>query len=221
MALTNSVHRAIYPNRYYTLDTAAGELIVTLLFSFDGTPGFTITAEPESAYNISAILANPMRNSDDPIVVPTLLASAFSSYNSNTLAVSQQKYHRVYSIKVVTASPSVRLIVENADTTALARDTTFTHSLQPGARKSFLVLSRRLISLQVDSPFGKLELNVSESDGAAPFSTTTVSSETRVLAISDSKVENQVVSYGVTVKNIDKVPLEYSVLFSESSQYIS
>ena len=156
VALTNSVHRAIYPNRYYTLDTVQGELVVTLLFSFDGTPGFTITAEPEPTYQVSAILANQMQNSFDPIVVPTLQASAFSSTNSSTLTVAQQKYYHVYSIKVITASPTVRLIVENSDSTVLAHDTTFTHSLLPGAKKSFLILSRRLISLQAESPFGKL-----------------------------------------------------------------
>lgn len=57
------------------------------------------------------------------------MASAFSSNNSNTLTVSQQKYYHVYSIKVITASPTVRLIVENKDTTVLTHDTTYTHSL--------------------------------------------------------------------------------------------
>lgn len=86
-------------------------MVITLLFSFDGTPSFTITAEPEASYKINAILVNQMQNSYDPIIVPSLLSSSFSSTNSNTLTVSQQKYYRVYSIKIITASPTISLIV--------------------------------------------------------------------------------------------------------------
>jgi hypothetical protein len=102
-------------NKYYDLQVEGGEVIV-ILNSLE-IQSLYLVAEAIGGESIDYILVNQLTNTYDSVVVPTLTSNSYMSFNSSSLQIANPS--KVLVIRILTQSPTIRLIVENNNYIAL------------------------------------------------------------------------------------------------------